>query len=187
MFSVYTISRQYGSGGTQFAKKLAELCGYTLIWREIINKAAINIGYPEMALAVIDELGLLGICPDDETCNQYRDSISQVIISEAKKGKVVILGRASHIILKDFPDCLRIRIVASQDTRVGNIQTSKKISEKAAVAQLEESDRNREHFVKKFYNLDWNDPTLYDLTINSDHKDVDKLAQWVLHYQENYV
>ena len=40
MFSVYTISRQYGSGGTQFAKKLAELCGYTLIWREIINKAA---------------------------------------------------------------------------------------------------------------------------------------------------
>lgn len=182
MFSVYTISRQYGSGGTQFAHKLAELCEYKLIWREIINQAAINIGYPEMALAVIDELGLLGICPDDETCDQYRDSINQVIISEANKGRVVILGRASHIILRDFPDCLRIRFIAGYDTRIKNIGSSKKISEKAAFAQLQESDRNREKFVKKFYDLDWNDPTLYDLTINSDHMDVEKLAQWVLEY-----
>ena len=183
MFSVYTISRQYGSGGTQFAQRLAELCEHKLIWREIINQAAIKIGYPEMALAVIDELGLLGLCPDDDTCNQYRESINQVILSEAQKGKVVILGRASHIILKDFPDCLRIRsLSSSNDTRIKNIQFTKKISEKAALAQLEESDRNRRQFVQKFYNLDWNDPTLYDLTINSDHKDVNNLAQWILHY-----
>jgi cytidylate kinase len=179
MFSVYTISRQYGSGGSRLAIKLAELCGYELVWREIINQAAIKIGSPDMALAVIDELGLLGISPDDETSLKYRDAIQQVVISKAEKGNVVIVGRASQLILKDFPNCLHIRIIASLETRIKNIHETKKVNEKAAKAQIVESDRNRRAFIKKFYQADWNDPSLYDLTINTDHFDVENLANWI--------
>ncbi len=182
MFSVYTISRQYGSGGSKLAIKLAELSGYQLIWREVINQAAINIGSPDMALAVIDELGLLGICPDDETCSKYREAIQVAVLSKAAKGNVVIVGRASQLILKDFSSCLHIKIIASLETRIKNIQETKKVSEKAAKAQISESDRNRQNFIKKFYQVDWNDPSLYDLTINTDHFDLDTIARWIVKF-----
>jgi cytidylate kinase len=182
MFSVYTISRQYGSGGSKLAIKLAELSGYQLIWREVINQAAIKIGSPEMALAVIDELGLLGICPDDETCTKFREAISQVVIEIAEKGNVVIVGRASQLILKGLPNCFHLKIIASLETRIKNIQLSKNVNEKAAKAQIEESDRNRQTFIKKFYQEDWNNPALYDLTINTDHFDLDSIAHWIIKF-----
>lgn len=180
MFSVYTISRQYGSGGSKLAIKLAELCGYQLIWREVINQAAIKIGSPDMALAVIDELGLLGICPDDETCEKFRDAISQAVIEIADKGNVVIVGRASQLILKGFPNSLHLKIIAGMDTRIKNIQLSKNVNAKSAKAQIEKSDQYRKTFIKKFYKEDWNDPSLYDLTINTDLFDLDSIANWII-------
>ncbi len=180
MFSIYTISRQYGSGGSKLAIKLANLSGYQLVWRELINQAAIKIGSPDMALAVIDELGLLGICPDDETCLKFRDAISQVVVDIADKGNVVIVGRASQLILKGFTNCLHLRIIAGMDTRIKNIQLSKNVNEKAAKAQIEKCDQYRQNFIKKIYQEDWNDPSLYDLTINTDHLDLDSIANWII-------
>jgi cytidylate kinase len=181
MFSVYTISRLYGSGGSKLAIKLAELSGYQLVWREVINQSAVLIGSPDMALAVIDELGLFGISLDDETCDKYRDALQKVVRSKAKSGRVIIVGRASQIILRDFPDCLHIRIIAGIDTRINNIHESKKVSLEGAKAQIEESDRRRGEFIKKIYGVDWNDPSLYDLTINMDNFNLDQVAQWILH------
>jgi cytidylate kinase len=180
MFSVYTISRQYGSGGSNLAIKLADHCGYQLVWREVINQAAIKIGSPDMALAVIDELGLLGICPDDETCSKFSEAINQVVTEIAQKGNVVIVGRASQLILKGFPGCLHLKIIAGMDTRIKNIQLSKNVNERAAKAQIEKSDQNRQNFIKKFYQEDWNDPSLYDLTINTDHLNLDSIAKWIM-------
>jgi cytidylate kinase len=180
MFSIYTISRQYGSGGSKLAIKLADLCGYQLVWRELINQAAIKIGSPDMALAVIDELGLLGLCPDDETCLKFREAISQVVVDIADKGNVVIVGRASQLILKGFTNCLHLRIIAGMDTRIKNIQLSKNVNEKAAKAQIEKCDQYRQNFIKKIYQEDWNDPSLYDLTINTDHLDLDSIANWII-------
>lgn len=180
MFSVYTISRQYGSGGSNLAIKLAELSGYQLVWRELINQAAIKIGSPDMALAVIDELGLLGIRPDDETYLKFKESISQVVTEIAHRGKVVIVGRASQLILTGFPNCLHLKIISDLETRIKKIQLSKNVNEKAAKAQIEKSDQNRQNFIKKFYQEDWNDPSLYDLTINTSHLDLDSIAKWII-------
>lgn len=181
MLSVYTISRQYGSGGSKLAIKLAELSGYQLVWREVINQSAVLSGSPDMALALIDELGLFGISLDDETCDKYKDALQKVVRSKAESGKVIIVGRASQIILKDFPDCLHLRIIAGIDTRIKNIHETKKVSLKGAKAQIEESDRRRREFIKKIYGVDWNDPSLYDLTINMDNFNLDQVAQWILH------
>lgn len=180
MYSVYTISRQYGSGGSKLAISLSEISGYQLIWREIINQAATQIGSPDMALAVIDELGLLGICPDDDTCSRYRKALENVVLSKAEIGKVILVGRASQLILKNFPNCLHVRIIASIETRIKNIHESKNVSVRAAKAQIEESDRQRMSFIKKMYGTDWNDPTLYDLTINMDAFELDQIANWIL-------
>ena len=67
MYSIYTISRQYGSGGSSFAKLLSLKSGYPLVWREVINQAAIQMGSPELALSMIDEFNLFDLTPDENT------------------------------------------------------------------------------------------------------------------------
>jgi len=73
-----------------------------------------------------------------------------------------------------------IKVIASPYTRIKNVQETKRVNEKAAKAQILGSDRNRQDFIKKFYGVDWNDPALYDLTINTDHFDLDSIAQWII-------
>ncbi|HSM24184.1 MAG TPA: cytidylate kinase-like family protein, partial [Anaerolineaceae bacterium] len=95
-------------------------------------------------------------------------------------GNVIIVGRASQLILKNFPNSLHLRIIAGIETRIKNVHETKNVSEKAAKAQIEESDRQRMSFIKKMYDKDWNDPTLYDLTINMDSFKLNQIANWIL-------
>ena len=168
MVSVVTISRQYGCGGSSFAQELSKKFGFKLIWREVINKAAIQIGAPDVALAMIDELGLLGLCPDEKTCDAYIKAVDKVMHEYAVAGKTIIVGRASQVILKGFDGALHLRVIASGEKRVANLIERKKINAKSAKAQIEKSDSYRREYLQKFYHIDWNDPTLYDLTINMD-------------------
>jgi cytidylate kinase len=182
MVSIYTISRQYGSGGSSFAKLLSSKSGYPLVWREVINQAAIQMGSPELALAMIDELNLFDLNPDETTYLVFIDSIRKIMHEFAGKGNQIIVGRASQIILSDFPNVLRIRIIASKQTRIKNICKSKNVNFEAATAQIEKSDSFRSNYLKKFYNVDWNDPSLYDVIINTDHVMIDAAVEWILHF-----
>ena len=167
MFSVVTISRQIGSGGSRFAQALAARCGYQLVWREVINKAAIQIGSPDVALAMIDELGLLGLCPDPEVCQAYINAVSTVMNDYANQGKIIIVGRASQVVLKNNPQVFHIRVIADLETRVKNICKNKKVHSEAARQQINQSDTYRQDYLKKFYQVDWNDAALYDLVLNT--------------------
>jgi len=184
MFSIYTISRQYGSGGSSFAKLLSAKTGYPLVWREVINKAAREIGSPEVALAMIDELDLFNITPDETTHLAYIESVGKIMFEFAKKGKQIIVGRASHMVLSDFPDVFRIRIIAGKQTRIMNICNSKHVNPIAAAAQIEQSDLLRAMYLEKFYHVDWNNPSLYDLIINTDHISIEKAVVWVINFPE---
>lgn len=179
MVSVVTISRQYGCGGSSFAQKLSKKFGFKLIWREVINKAAIQIGAPDIALAMIDELGLLGLCPDEKTCLAYIKSVDSVMHEFAQEGNIIIVGRASQVILKNFRKSLHLRVTASEETRISNLIERKRINAVSAKAQIEESDRYRRMYLEKFYHIDWNDPTLYDLTINTDRITIDQAVEIV--------
>ena len=185
MITVFTISREYGSGGSTFAKLLAEHCGYTLIWREVINQAAKQIGAPEMALAMIDELELFGLNPDEKTCQAYLAAVRKIMLGFANAGRHIIVGRASHIVLKDVNNIMRIRVIASKQTRIENVCRSKNVNPEAALAQIEQSDRYRCLYLERFYQVDWSDPSHFDLTINTDNISIDRVALWVAQITKN--
>lgn len=180
MVSVVTISRKYGCGGSSFAQALSKKCGFKLIWREVINRAAIQIGAPEIALAMIDELGLLGLCPDEKTCEAYINAVNSVMHEYAVAGNTIIVGRASQVILKEFDEVLHLRVIASEETRISNLIKRKNINSVSAKAQIEKSDSYRRSYLEKFYKIDWNDPTLYDLTINMDRLSIDQALDIVM-------
>ncbi len=174
---VITISREMGSLGFPIGQKAAELLGYQIVWREVINQAAIRAGAPEVALAMIDELGLLGLCPSAEKCQAYLHAVEQVVHELAERGNVVIVGRGSQIILKDRPGVLHVRVIAPLELRIERIMQEKGIALDAAQAQIEASDRSRKRYLNRFYKTQWEDPTLYDVILNTARISIDSAAE----------
>jgi cytidylate kinase len=174
-----TISRQMGSLGSQIADETAKRLRYKLVWREAINQAALRAGVPEMALATIDELDLLGIRPNKNDQEAYQISVRQVLHELANEGDVVIVGRAGQIILKGIPDVLHIRVVAPKEIRVVRIEYEKTLSHEIALALVEKSDLSRGRYLKRFYQADIDNPNHYDLVINTERIRIPEAAELI--------
>ncbi|MHB8113455.1 MAG: cytidylate kinase-like family protein, partial [Bellilinea sp.] len=148
---VITISRQLGSLGFQVGQAVAAKLNYRLVWRDLINQAAIRSGAPEIALAMIDELNLLGLTPSTDQFNAYFRVVGQVIQELAAAGGIVIVGRAGQVVLRDEPRALHVRVIASLDVRMQRISSYRGISPEAARAQIEASDRTRKSYLRRAY------------------------------------
>jgi cytidylate kinase len=179
--AVITISRQLGSLGRDVANQVAERLGYRLVWRDMINEAARRASTPEVALATIDELDLLGLSPAPSARKAYRQAVQQVMEELAQAGNVVILGRAGQIVLRDYPHLVSVRIIAPLDVRARRVAQQQGITFDAAQSQVEASDRHRRDYLEKFYQAKWDDPALYDLVINTVHIAPSDAAEVVCH------
>lgn len=177
--AVITISRQMGSLGCDIANIVASKLGYQLVWRELINKAAQMAGAPEMALAAIDELGLFGITPSPQMCLAYRQAVNQVVVSLADHGNVIIVGRAGQVILADREDTMHIRLIASIPKRAERIAEKHNVSMEGALAQIQASDEYRSKYLRRCYKINWNNPDLYHLIINTGSFTLQQAAQLI--------
>lgn len=174
--AVITISRQLGSLGCDIADAVIQRLGYRKAWRGLINQAARRARTPEMALEMLDELGLLDIKPPLSAEKDYLDAVRELIEELARDDNVVIVGRGGQAVLQGWPNTLHVRIIAPLDVRVKRLARQQDIPEKAALAQIRTSDRRRKQFVEHAYHINWSDPTLYDLILNTGSLEVPRAA-----------
>jgi cytidylate kinase len=167
--AVITISRQMGSLGRQVGEEIGRCLNYRVVMREVINEAASRAGVPEVALATIDELDLLGLRPTAAARNAYHAAVREIMVELAREGNVVIVGRAGQVILRGRPDVLHVRIYAPLELRVERIAKQRYVSPKAARAQVLASDKARTLYLKRYYQSRWDDPDLYDVMVNTEH------------------
>lgn len=181
-----TISRQMGSLGEEIANLIANQFSCRLVHRELINQAAKRAGTPEAALAAIDELQLLGITPSQEDRQAYCNSVNQILIELASQGNVVILGRAGQIILANHPTVFHVRLYAPLAIRVSRIASRQGIATQYALAQVRASDKFRANYLKRFYHVRWDDPELYDLTLNTSRLNPVRASEIICHALESF-
>jgi cytidylate kinase len=181
IMAVITVSRQLGSLGCDIAGSVAERLGYRMVLRELINQAARQARTPEMALEMLDDLGLLGVKPSSSAEKAYLDAIRELIVEFARDDNVVIVGRGGQSVLHGSPNTLHVRIVAPLDVRVRRLVERQAISAEAALAQIRASDRRRKRFVEHAYHVDWADPAFYDLVINTAFFDVAQATSLICH------
>lgn len=174
-----TISRQLGSLGTDVANALGRRLGYRVVWRELINQAALRSGMPQVALATIDELGLLGLHPSAQERQAYHDAVRQVIEGLAAEGQVVIVGRAGQVILRDRPAVLHVRVMAPATVRADRVARTHRVSLEAAYEQVLASDRARSNYLRRYYHARWDDPELYDLIVNTARLEPESAAELI--------
>lgn len=165
--SVITVSRQLGSLGDEVARAVADKLDYQIIGRDLINQAAVRANVPEVALAAIDDLGLLDLHPPPESIHAYQNSISELMHELAAAGNVVIVGRAGQVILRDNPQVLHVKVIAPKKIRFQRLAQQQNTTLECAKAQVLTSDKTRKNYLQKYYQVRWDDPQLYDLIVNT--------------------
>jgi cytidylate kinase len=165
--SVITLSRELGSRGDEIARAVAERLGLRLVGRELINRAARQAGVPEVALAEIDELGLLGVKPSSEALRLYREAVEALVREMARAGDLLLVGRGGQVVLREWPGALHVRVIAPRQHRVALVQAQCGVSAQIAAARIEACDRARAGYLRRHYGARWDDPALYDLVINT--------------------
>jgi cytidylate kinase len=169
---VITLSREMGSRGDDVAVAAAARLGLRLVGRDLINRAAKQAGAPEVALAEIDELGLLGVRPSPAALRVYREKVAEVIREAATQGDALLVGRGGQVVLAGWPDVLRVRIIAPRAQRIAVVQQRCGVTAEVAAARIAASDRARAGYLRRHHGVKPDDPSLYDLVINMASLDV---------------
>jgi hypothetical protein len=100
---------------------------------------------------------------------QYLAGLEFVIKKLAASSSIVVRGRGSQFILKDYPGALHILIVAPLALRVKRIMESLVIKETEARKEIERSDSSHREFARRYFHASLEDPVNYDLVINTEH------------------
>lgn len=95
------------------------------------------------------------------------ETTTQIIQSIAQRGDVVILGRGGQMILQDAPGVAHVQLVASPQVALSRVQEWEGIDAEAAARRIEEFNKGRAAFHRKFWQVDVWSPVLYDVVINT--------------------
>lgn len=106
--------------------------------------------------------------------------VQGVIWSAYKQGNVVIVGRGGQVILKGLPGVLHVRIHAPLDSRFDHIASTENLHHFGLRKEIAEHDQAAADYLKRFYSVDWADPMLYDLVINTEHLSVEAATQIIV-------
>src|SRR5947207_7644718 len=117
--NVITVTRDYGAGGYEVARRLAEALGWELLDRELLHRAAAVEHLPDAELERLDEKTIsladrFRLHPPHE---QYLHGLREAALQAAAKGNVVLVGRGTGQLLADLPNVCHLRLVADREWR----------------------------------------------------------------------
>ena len=178
-----TISRQTGAYGLTIARDLCEYlqknekrpdCFWAGFDKELIAKVVEEHHLPEKVLPYLSETTISEIQDIMEELfdvhpSQYTlvHKTGETILHLAQLGYAVIVGMASNIITAKLPGGVHIRLIGPLETRVKRVQEYYQMDGKKAMEFLLVEDQNRKNYVKKYFGKDVDDPSLYDMVINT--------------------
>jgi cytidylate kinase len=116
--------------------------------------------------------------PLDDT--RYLQALESVVKELARRQPLVILGRGSHFILKDYPGALHVLVVAPLEVRVNRLMQQRKLDLETAKLEIDHSDKSLREFIKRYFDAELEDPSHYDLVVNTDHFSFQAAASMVV-------
>ena len=166
--AIIAISRGTKSGGMAMAECLAEELGYPLLGREVAQEAASSLGVKEDDLITHWESPPTLWKKHSAAMRLYKAALLATLADHAVTGNLVYHGLCGQLFLRGIPAVLRVRLVASLETRIAILMESSEMDRAAAVRYLREVDDARARWVRMIYSEDIHDPALYDIVLNLD-------------------
>jgi cytidylate kinase len=111
---------------------------------------------------------------------EYVRMVGMVILDMAKESNVLIVGRASQVLLKGSSETLHIQVVAPLPRRVEKLMRLEGLTQRDATRRILACDRARAEYLQRYYGVNWLDPQLYDLVINTGRISIQTAMQLVV-------
>lgn len=194
--TVITISREYGSGGRELSQILAKKLGIKLYDRQIINRAAEELGVDDMKFEKLKKFEeevpalpvkympfyLFGVKAGPQTLNdKLFESESEVIRHLAEDKSCVILGRCADYVLRHRKYTYSFYICADDEFRA---KRGQEVYEGRSLNELDEEDLKRGGYYSHYTGRKWGDPKYYNLSINTSYMSLEDAADLIIHYVE---
>jgi cytidylate kinase len=185
MIRIVTIEREYGCGGGEIAKRLAEHLGWKL-WDELLTEEIARLAdCPKAVVEKREERNdplyyrlfksfLRGSYEGSINAHKLKLVDSECILEftvkvvehAASAGNCIIVGRGSQLILRDHPDALRVFLYAPREEKMRRLVSRGK-TEQQAHELVDTVDLERADFIEKYFKVEWPSRSVYHTMINT--------------------
>lgn len=190
---VITLSREFGSGGRDIGKKIADELGYDFYDKELIEAAAQRSGIDPEILEQNDEKLNTRFSPSFNSMNSIIFSTSQLslndrtflaeaeIIKEIANNKnAVIVGRCANYILEDYKNCYNVFIHANLEDRMERAHKAYGLPEKKLKEAILTADKKRSSYYNYYSDKQWGKAQNYHVCLDSSCLGIDKCVEILL-------
>jgi CMP/dCMP kinase len=193
---IVTISRQAGAGGAPLAQILAGRLHWPVVDRLLLEEVARRLHAPVAAVEEVDEFvgGLLArtwkalargapdfmLAPLETDPDAVNQALQEVIRQVADNPPAIVVGRGAQCILHTRSDVLHVRVVAPWRLRAARVAEARNIPPEKAWEEADRIDQERNRYVERYYHCHRDEPTLYDVQLNTGGISMDEAAEIVL-------
>ena len=194
-----TISRMYGSGGSEIAERVAQSLGWQLYDNEIIDQIALKAGLPASEVAAREERGpsmlerisgafTLGTpeampafvegtatTPDEDIVA----ATATIITDAVKKGPAVLVGRGAQCLLAERSDGLHVFCHAPTAALIQYAITKLGVPPGEAEKKVHDTNKQREQYVQRHWGRKWMSPVNYHLCVDTSFFGIDGSAELI--------
>ena len=182
--TIFTIGRQYGSGGRLIGKKLAEDLGIPFYDKELLTIAAKESGFCQEIFETHDEKPtssfLYSLVMDTYSFGYSSAGFTDMPMNHkiflaqfeaikklAAEGPCVMVGRCADYALADDKDCFSVFIHANLDWRINRISEKYNKNAKEAKDMINKTDKSRSSYYNYYTNKKWGSADSYNLCLDS--------------------
>ena len=197
---VITISRMFGSNGSEVAERVANALGWSLFDNAMIDAIAERSGLTRAEVSAQDErvpsmverlasalsLGSPEIMPPVpagpmETAEERIVAVTRRVIEEAMQtGPAVFVGRGAQCLLAERSDALHVFCYAPRSALRRYVMEKFNVEAAEADRRVAEQNKQREHYVKRHWNRSWLAHENYHLCVNTGWLGVEGAAEQVI-------
>lgn len=141
---------------------------------------------PSISPLTIPFAGLFSptVPPISASLESYVRMVGLVIRGLAHEGNVMLVGRGAQVLLRNHPGALHVQIVAPLAHRVRVVIERTELDRRAAQSRVRASDRARFDYLRRYHDVDWLDPTLYHLVLNTGRMSIATAADLIIAAQQ---
>ena len=200
--NIITISREFGSGGRELGKRMADLLGWDYYDREIIQQVADEKGLDSDYVSAVLERHDWRSVPITFThsfaADVYQSQKTSLLIEEKKVidrigaagNDCIIVGRNADVYLRD-KDPFTVFVCADLAARVRRCRDrapeGEQFSDRELERQIRRIDKNRALVREMIDGTRWGDRTCYNLTVNTTDRSIKELAPLVAAYAKGWL
>lgn len=183
---VITISRMFGSGGSEVAELAASALGWTLLDDAVIDAVAARLGVarsevkardervPSLAERLVDTLSLASPelapasgLPSTPTEAQLVEVTHHVIDEVVQAGPAVLVGRGAQCMLAERDDALHVFCYAPHAALVRRTVEQLGLTKAEAERRVSDTNRQRERYVRRHWDRSWRDVGNYHVCLDT--------------------